>query len=223
MRHRSFFLICCIVLLTVNQALQGQTMLSFEEPVKQRLFVLTDITNEPDDQQSMVRLLVYANEYDIEGIVATTSTHLRNGIRKDKIEELVRNYGKVKSNLDKHASGFPTMEYLLGVTTQHLPLYSMDGVGEGKDCALQGAQVLPFCRRVSDDGYGQGAEVPDARDQCRRAVCQMTFYVPKVNALLKIRTSCAVARRSGFTRERAGPAGQSLPAVHRRSRHRIRG
>ncbi|AUZ57054.1 hypothetical protein PRJ_0412 [Pseudomonas sp. XWY-1] len=30
-------------------------------------------------------------------------------------------------------------------------------------------------------------------------------------------------RRSGFTREWAGPAGQFLPAVHRCCRHRIRG
>ncbi|NVN62112.1 hypothetical protein FGL97_02450 [Pseudomonas putida] len=30
-------------------------------------------------------------------------------------------------------------------------------------------------------------------------------------------------RRSGFTREEAGPAGQSPPAVHRCCRHRIRG
>src|SRR5690554_741417 len=111
----------------------AQSPLNFEEPVKQRLFVLTDITNEPDDQQSLVRLLVYSNEYDIEGIVATTSTHLRDNTRKDKIEELVRSYGKVKPNLDKHARGFPTAEYLLDITTQHLPLYSMDGVGEGKD------------------------------------------------------------------------------------------
>ncbi|WP_194972411.1 DUF1593 domain-containing protein [Aquiflexum lacus] len=111
----------------------AQTPLTFEEPVKQRVFVLTDITNEPDDQQSMVRFLVYANEYDIEGIVATTSTHLRNQTRKDKIEELIKNYGKVKANLDKHADGFPSMDDLLGVTSEHLPLYSMDGVGEGKD------------------------------------------------------------------------------------------
>ena len=44
---------------------------------KQRVIVLTDITNEPDDQESLVRFLVYANEYDIEGIVATTSFHLQ--------------------------------------------------------------------------------------------------------------------------------------------------
>jgi len=111
----------------------AQTILQYDDPTKQRLFVLTDITNEPDDQESMVRLLVYANEYDLEGIVATTSTHLRNQTRKDKIEALARDYGQVKPNLDKHAPGYPTMNYLLGITTEHLPLFSMDGVGEGKD------------------------------------------------------------------------------------------
>ena len=39
----------------------------------QRLFVLTDMGNEPDDSQSMVRLLTYSNKVDIEGLVATTS------------------------------------------------------------------------------------------------------------------------------------------------------
>jgi hypothetical protein len=33
---------------------------------KARVFVLTDISNEPDDEESMVRFLVYANEYDVE-------------------------------------------------------------------------------------------------------------------------------------------------------------
>jgi hypothetical protein len=111
----------------------AQTALQFEEPVKQRLFVLTDITNEPDDQESLVRLLVYSNEYDLEGLVATTSTHLRSQVRRDKIEKLVRDYGKVKANLDQHAKGYPSMDYLLGITVEHLPVFSMEGVGQGKD------------------------------------------------------------------------------------------
>ncbi|CAO3303695.1 hypothetical protein METHP14_1370006 [Pseudomonas sp. P14-2025] len=45
-----------------------------------------------------------------------------------------------------------------------------------------------------------------------------------VGACLKILVPPrAVACRSGFTRERAEPAGQSPPAVHRCHRHRIRG
>ncbi|HSJ69359.1 MAG TPA: nucleoside hydrolase-like domain-containing protein [Anditalea sp.] len=128
-----------ITSLLTNMAI-AQTSLEFENPVKQRVFVLTDITNEPDDQQSLVRFLVYANEYDIEGLVATTSTHLRSKTRKDKIEALVRDYAKVKSNLEKHAQGYPDAEYLLSITTEHLPLFSMEGVGEGKDSP--GADLL---------------------------------------------------------------------------------
>lgn len=127
----------------------AQTQLTFTEPVKQRVFVLTDITNEPDDQQSLVRLLVYSNEYDIEGMVATTSTHLRSQVRQDKIEELIRNYGKVKSNLDIHTDGFPGMESLLNVTSQHLPIFSMEGVGEGKDSP--GSELLIKAVDKEDD------------------------------------------------------------------------
>jgi hypothetical protein len=38
-----------------------------------RLVVLTDIEADPDDTQSMVRLLLYSNVIDIQGIIATTS------------------------------------------------------------------------------------------------------------------------------------------------------
>jgi hypothetical protein len=81
------------------------TSLHREAVPKPRLIVLADITNEPDDQQSLVRLLVYANEIDIEGLIATTSTYLRDRVRPDKIRELVEAYGAVRGNLGKHASG----------------------------------------------------------------------------------------------------------------------
>ena len=45
---------------------------------KPRVIVLTDITNEPDDEESLVRYLVYANEFDTEGLIATTSVWLRD-------------------------------------------------------------------------------------------------------------------------------------------------
>ena len=41
---------------------------------KPRVLVPTDIGNEPDDQMSLTRFLLYSNEFDIEGLVATTST-----------------------------------------------------------------------------------------------------------------------------------------------------
>jgi hypothetical protein len=138
-----------LLLLFLPMALFGQTQLQFEEPVKQRVFVLTDITNEPDDQESLVRFLVYANEYDIEGLVATSSTHLREKVRTDKIEELVQSYGKVKQNLDVHADGYPSTDYLLSITKGHLPLFGMEGVGEDKDSP--GSELLIQAVDKSDD------------------------------------------------------------------------
>ena len=44
---------------------------------KPRLVILSDLSNEPDDEESLVRLLVYSDPFDIEGLIATTSTWLR--------------------------------------------------------------------------------------------------------------------------------------------------
>jgi hypothetical protein len=99
---------------------------------KQRVIVLTDISNEPDDEQSLVRFLVYSNEYDVEGMIATTSVWLRDKVRPERIHERVEAYGRVRDNLLKHASGHPTKEHLLGVTKEGRPEFGLDGVGEGK-------------------------------------------------------------------------------------------
>lgn len=40
---------------------------------KNRVIILTDIEADPDDTQSLVRLLLYTNKIDIKGLVATTS------------------------------------------------------------------------------------------------------------------------------------------------------
>lgn len=74
---------------------------------RQRVFILTDIGNEPDDQMSLVRLLVYANALDIEGLVATTSTWQKDSTHADTIAALVNAYGAARPNLLKHAPGWP--------------------------------------------------------------------------------------------------------------------
>src|SRR6187397_1743859 len=76
-----------------------------------RLAVLTDIGGDPDDQQSMVRLMVYANEFDLELLIASaagTPGELKQAItRPDLIRQTVDAYGKVLPNLKRHASGWP--------------------------------------------------------------------------------------------------------------------
>ena len=82
---------------------------------KPRLFVLTDIGNEPDDQMSLTRLLLYSNEIDLEGLVATTSCWQRDKVSPEIIEKVLSNYGRIRSNLLTHAEGFPTLDYLLAL------------------------------------------------------------------------------------------------------------
>ena len=72
---------------------------------KQRVVVMTDIANEPDDQMSMVRFLVYSNQFDVEGLVATTSTWMKNKVRPDVIHTLIDAYEQVQPNLLQHAAG----------------------------------------------------------------------------------------------------------------------
>jgi hypothetical protein len=100
---------------------------------KPRVCVLTDIENEPDDAMSMVRFLTYANQFDIEGLVATTSIHQKNRVAPQRIRRIVEAYGRVRDNLELHEPGFPTGEFLLERVSEGLPVYGMEGVGEGKD------------------------------------------------------------------------------------------
>ncbi len=99
---------------------------------KARLIVLTDISNEPDDEESLVRLLVYSNEYDLEGLIATASTWLRMNPRPDLIRRDIKAYGQVRDNLLKHAPGFPAAEKLLDLTMTGQQAYGMAAVGEGR-------------------------------------------------------------------------------------------
>lgn len=100
---------------------------------KERVIVLTDIENEPDDAMSLVRFLVYANQWDVEGLVATTSIHQRNEVAAWRIREILDAYEQVRPNLLKHEAGYPTAQHLRSVTCEGRPDFGMRAVGEGMD------------------------------------------------------------------------------------------
>ena len=106
------------------------TALTAVADAKPRLFVLTDLANEPDDEESLVRLLAYANEFDIEGIAATTSCHLRQNPREDILRHTIAAYGEVWTNLNVHAQGYPTVDRLSAVAASGQPRFGVEGVGE---------------------------------------------------------------------------------------------
>jgi hypothetical protein len=97
-----------------------------------RLVVLTDIANEPDDQMSMVRLLVYSNQLEIEGLVATTSTWMKRTVRPDVIRLLIDAYEEVQPRLLEHQPGFPAAAALRELVATGQPGYGMAAVGPGK-------------------------------------------------------------------------------------------
>jgi hypothetical protein len=110
-----------------------------------RLAVLTDVGGDPDDRQSMIRLLLYANEFDLELLIATaagTPGELGESItRPDLILEIVDAYGQVLPNLRRHARGWPEAEALRDRVTSGNPLRGRDHVGRGHDTAASRALI----------------------------------------------------------------------------------
>lgn len=131
------------------------------ETEKPRIVLLTDIGGDVDDMQSLTRFLLYADQYDIEGLIATSIRIFPEHPHRPPdgepqphyIEKWVRAYGQVRDNLMLHSDGWPETEALLkmikkgvktgrarefdirkGILLQpdgHFPLDEI--LGEGKD------------------------------------------------------------------------------------------
>ena len=116
----------------VTPSLPAQPDMQILLHTKPRLIVLTDLSNEPDDEESLVRLLVYADQFDFEGLVATTSNWLKQNPREDLIRRDLDAYAKVRPNLVKHLPGFPSAPDLLAVTRTGQTGFGMAFVGPDK-------------------------------------------------------------------------------------------
>lgn len=125
----SFFLIFCFLNISVGLSQTKSTQ-------KPRTIVTTD--GELDDVDSFIRMLLYSNEYKIEGLIVSSSqwhykgdgkgTRFTSEMEMTKkmygertelrwpgeqwIYDLVDAYGKVYPNLIKHSGDFPTHKYL---------------------------------------------------------------------------------------------------------------
>ncbi|MFW6256977.1 MAG: nucleoside hydrolase-like domain-containing protein [Bacillota bacterium] len=80
---------------------------------KPRVLVTSDA--EIDDQCSLVRFLLYANEWDIEGIISSSSqyhAHDHNWAGDDWMEPYLDAYTEVYPNLVKHDPRYPDPDFL---------------------------------------------------------------------------------------------------------------
>lgn len=76
--------------------------------------------NEVEDSESLVRCLLYSNEFDSQGVCAITSEGVPNTTYPGAMRDTVEAYGEVVDNLNHHASPgaqYPSARALLGLVT----------------------------------------------------------------------------------------------------------
>jgi hypothetical protein len=121
------------------------SMAALSAAERPRLAVLTDIGGDPDDQQSMIRLMVYSNEFDLELLIASaagTPRELKESItRPDLIRQIIDAYGDVLPNLQRHATGWPAAESLRAKVISGNHLRGREHIGAGHDTAASRALI----------------------------------------------------------------------------------
>ncbi|MBI5768811.1 MAG: DUF1593 domain-containing protein [Verrucomicrobia bacterium] len=118
--------------------------LGFSAAEKPRVLVSTDIGGtDPDDFQSMVHLLVYADLFDLEGLV---SSPFGPG-RKEHILQVIALYERDYPNLQTYSPRYPTPAALRAMTKEGA-LESPGPAGIGP--ATEGSEWLVRCARRAD-------------------------------------------------------------------------
>src|SRR5438067_2849462 len=115
----------------------GPSPAAGQVPPKPRLLVLTDIGGDPDDQQSMIRLMTCADEFEIEGLIATAAGipgELKEDVtRPELIRKTVEAYGKVRPNLLLHRPDYPPAGSLLDRIKSGNPRRGVKNIGARHD------------------------------------------------------------------------------------------
>ena len=139
---RNYLIVLLLFTVALNACSNKNTKVSktadTPNKTKPRVIVLTDA--EIDDQCSMIRFLLYTNEWDVDGIITTSSQYHWRGHKwagDDWLEPFLDAYGKVYPNLAKHSKDYPTPEYLKSVSF----LGNVDAEGE-MDSITPGSQHI---------------------------------------------------------------------------------
>lgn len=88
------------------------------ETSRLRVIVETDAGGDPDDEQSLVRFLLYTNEWDVEGIIANRPKAIEGENRNPErtglgiVRRQLRAYAECYPNLVQHDARYPKPEVL---------------------------------------------------------------------------------------------------------------
>ena len=128
-----------------------------------RLIIETDAGGDPDDEQSLVRFLVYVNEFEVEGIIANRPV-ARDGENKNPVRDglgivraLVNAYGQCYSALVQHDPRYPKPEQLLARTVA-----GYDHTEDGVNLILRAVdspdpRPIWFCNWGTDHGSAESS------------------------------------------------------------------
>lgn len=119
------------------------TIATAAEQQRHRIIVSTDIGGtDPDDDQSMVHLLAYADTFDIEGLIS--SPFESDMGRKANILKVIDAYEKDYPRLKRHSARYPTPDSLRALTRQgEIGSTGLRGWGlptEGSNAIVQAAR-----------------------------------------------------------------------------------
>lgn len=103
---------------------------SAEAASRPKVIIMTDIGQDPDDQQSLIRALLYANSIDIRGLIATYIPRDRP-VQPGLITATLDAYGQDLPFLSQHMPGYPSADALKAVVRAGLDDNSK--VGDGYD------------------------------------------------------------------------------------------
>lgn len=90
--------------------------------------MLSDISNEPDDAESLVRFLLYANQLEIEGLTAVTSTWMKKQVCPQDMLTIIDSYQAAVNNLNEHTHPeypYPSAEHLRSLVKSGPPVRSL--------------------------------------------------------------------------------------------------
>lgn len=111
---------------------------------KPRVFIVSDISNEPDDAESLCRYLLYSNQFRTRGFVACTSTWMRDAVHPEDMEKIIRAYAKVVDKLNVHAPEemqYSPPEDFLSILRTGKPVYGLKAINDGEEMS-DGAKLL---------------------------------------------------------------------------------
>ena len=164
---------------------------------KPRVFVLTDISSlaagerEPDDGQSLIRLLLYSHALELEGLAACSNLGHGQVVRPGLIRQTIDAYAQVRPNLLLHRADFPSAERLERLVKSGQPVAGPavrvnDSIGRGKDTEASDALIAAADREDARPlwvcAWGGTADLAQAlwKVRAERSAEELTRFLAKL-------------------------------------------